>query len=131
MGTLLIPAAALAQLRVLNEANLPHSCQVQQATVTKGDGGTHTEAWATVRTYDARLTPVSRTEEVIAEAPTDVALWRVVLPAGADVTNVNRLIVSGVDAAGEQFTKTLDVLSVAGPRVTEMMRIVMGSEVES
>lgn len=126
---MLIPPASLQAMRALNEANLPHTCQVQSVTIASGSGGTHTETWTTVATYDARMTPISQDEQIVADAPAGAVVWRVALPAGTPVTRSNRLVVSGVDALGADWEKTLDVIGVRGPKAAEMMRSVVGAEV--
>ena len=124
----LFPPSVLAEMRALNEANLPHSCQVLESTSTKAEGGTRVESWEPVGVYAARMTPVSQAEQVVADQTTGAAQWRVALPAGTPVVTANRLVVSGIDAAGVGWVKTLDVIAVAGPRAGEMMRTVIGLE---
>ena len=128
MSMVLFPPSVLAQMRALNEANLPHSCQVLESTTTKAEGGTHVESWTPVGVYPARMTPVSQDEQVVADQATGAAQWRVALPAGTPVDVKHRLVVSGIDAAGVGWVKTLDVIAVAGPRAGEMMRTVIGLE---
>ena len=54
MTTTLISTEALAQMRAVQESNLPETAYIQRLTVTNGADG-QSEAWTTYATVNARL----------------------------------------------------------------------------
>ena len=130
MSATLISPSALARMRALSEANMPYSAAIQEQVDTVGEGGTHTLGWATVATVACRLSVPSADERIVAEQPSGRTQWLLVLPAGTAITAKQRAVVTGADAAGNTFTKTLEVLGVNAPLVFEVYRRVVAEEVE-
>ena len=121
----LFPASTLDHLRAMNEANLPHTCQRYRNTSGYGPGGVVTAGWAAHEApVECRATPsgVTAAERSRADQVEGVATYTVVFPAGTDVLEADRLVVTGQDPDGSAWELRLEVLGVAGPRANEVMR---------
>lgn len=129
MTATLVSPSALARMRELSDANLPYLATIQSQVDTVTEGGQHTLTWSTVSVVNCRLSVPNADERIVAEQPTGRTQWLVVFSAGTVITEKQRVIVEGEDAAGHAFTKTLDVLGVKGPLVFEVNRQVVAEEV--
>ena len=129
MSATLISPSALARMRALSDANMPYSAAIQSFIDTSSEGGTHTQDWATVATVACRLSVPSADERIVAEQPSGRTQWLLVLPAGTEITAAERVVVTGTDAAGNAFTKTLQVLGINAPLLFEVYRRVVAEEV--
>lgn len=112
----------LTGIRKVLDASLTETATVQRVTRT-GDGmGGFSESWATVATVSARVAPLGNSpqERVIAERLTGVTLWTVTLPAGTDVTDADRIGISG---------RTFEVTGMLGPQSLEAARRAVCKEV--
>ena len=117
-------------MRALSDANLPYLASIQSQVDTVTEGGVHTLTWSTVSVVNCRLSVPNADEQIVAEQPTGRTQWLVVFKAGTQITAKQRVVVEGADAAGNAFTKTLEVLGVNAPLVFEVYRRVVAEEVE-
>lgn len=121
----LFNARTVAALAALNAASLPHAAVIAGPTYTAAHGAQQVH-------YDTpRLSGVpcrvsipalSGGELVTAEQLRALSRYTVVFAAGTDVRELDRLTVTGTDAAGRAFTLVLDVVTVGAPLAVEAMR---------
>lgn len=119
----LIDPNAIALLKSLNDAALPHSAAIQSRTLHVGNGGTHTSTWATDRTVACRLTPAGASEKDVLEARQSMAQWVVVLPAGTAIATTQRIVVTGTDAAGTAFSITVQPVAIMAPGAEALRKV--------
>lgn len=89
-------AADLADLRALNAANLPHTCDVELGTRTRQPGGTYTTNW-TVEQNDVpcRLATIGTpAERLSAGSLAEIKEFEVVFPYGTWVNPERRLVIT-------------------------------------
>ena len=125
----MIDPGTLAEMRAISDANLPYLATIQSQVDTVTEGGQHTLTWGTVSVVNCRLSVPSAEERIVADQPTGRTQWLVVFKAGTVITDDQRVVVEGEDAAGIAFTKTLGVLGVNAPLVFELYRQVVAEEV--
>lgn len=96
---------------------LATACTIQRkSTASDGMGGT-TDTWNNLSTPNCRVTPMSgRNAEGIAETRLElVDQWVILLPAGQDVTERDRIVALG---------QTYEVVAVRAPQSIEFIRMV-------
>lgn len=92
----MITAAELTAMRADLAASLPGTVTISRATLSADGMGGQSEAWATVGTAVARVSPTgSGSDAIIAGALTNTAPWVVTVPQGTDVTARDRLAYEG------------------------------------
>lgn len=117
----LFTPADLAEMRALNEANLPHSGVIQSAATSSAGGGETTTVWSTVATEPCRLSPATPAQEQLtAGAVREIKDFYVVFAQDVVVSANNRVTVTH-DIPGLSSPVTLEVTGVAG-RSFEMLR---------
>lgn len=79
----------------MTDLGLPEVCDVLRATLTPDGRGGYTQAWSTIATVPARLSPdPGITHGFEGERADEVALakrWLITVPVGTDVTSSDRL----------------------------------------
>lgn len=122
----LFPESTLAQMRAINEDNLPHSCQVYRNTSGYGPGGVVTEGWAAHGApIPCRAAPMNTTaaaERIAGDQVEALTRYIVAFRHSADVTAEDRLVVTGVNPDGGAWELRLEVVTPPGPRVDEVLR---------
>lgn len=111
----------IAAMRATATASLPETIEVQRATRAADGAGGSTVSWQAVATYPARLAPAGG-EDVREYAGRlgERAMWRITLPAEADVRPFDRLALAG---------RTYDVVAVH-MRSWEVCRVVLATLLE-
>lgn len=130
----LFPESTLAAMRAMNEGNLPHSGQVYRNGSGYGPGGVVTEGWgAHGNPLKCRAIPVNTSvaaERVTADQVEVATRFTVAFPAGADIMEADRIVVTGEDPNGSAWELRLEVLAVSGPRASEVLRKVAGERAQ-
>lgn len=129
----ILDRVALAELRDLNRGSLVSRAKLERLTDAAGPGpgggaNTRAKTWATVAGGDAlpcRLAPASAgNPSSVADQTVDLARARLVLDVeGPAVLEGDRLTVTGVDAAGNAWTRVVAVLGAESPRSFSAMRV--------
>ena len=115
----MLSATEIADIREAIEASLPETVEVQRATRAPDGAGGSTESWQAAGSYPARLAPAGgEAEREMAGRLAGRSLWRVTLPAEADVRLADRVAVAG---------RTFEVVGVRA-RSIEVCRVVLGVE---
>jgi hypothetical protein len=119
----LFSGAAVATMRAVQEANLPHSCQIQAAALGGRQGGVATATWANVGdVVPCRVRVAGMGEVLSADQLKNVSRYDVTLPITVlTVTRKNRLVVSG-SFEGVDWTMTLAIEGPIGPKLAQSMR---------
>ncbi len=111
----------IAAMRATATASLPETIEVQRATRAADGAGGSTVSWQAVATYPARLAPAGGEEErEFAGRVAGRSLWRITLPAKADVRLDDRVAVGG---------RTFEVLGVRA-RSFEVCRVCLATLLE-
>jgi SPP1 family predicted phage head-tail adaptor len=85
----------LAEMRATVNDALPDTCLVQRRTIVNDGGGGQTETWADHATVACRIAPVGGGEGRVAGGRVEDETTHVVtMPAGTDVTEADRLVIS-------------------------------------
>lgn len=116
----LLSSGDLAAMRGVLAESLPETAVIQTRSYTSDGGGGGTLAYTAGGTVDARIAPLSGSEETIGERLSPNAQWVVTLPANTTVSEDSRIVISGT---------TYEVEAVRGPRSYELSRRVEVSEV--
>jgi CRISPR/Cas system-associated exonuclease Cas4 (RecB family) len=120
----MFPDAAIATMRAVQEANLPHSCQIKAQTLGARTGGVASETWNNVGAPVACRARVqgSPFEQLTADQLRNTTRYEVVLPISVtEVTRKHRLEVTG-EFAGVTWTLLLQVEGPLGPKLAQTMR---------
>lgn len=117
----MMSASALAKYGAIANKGLPDTCVVQRATVTSDGQGGRTKTWATAGTYACRYSEDRNAarEEVTPSGIKALSMWRITFPAGTDVDEKDRVVVSG---------QTFEV-DGGGPHSYEVARVVKAHKV--
>jgi hypothetical protein len=132
MTSPLFTPGSLSRLRRLNLASMKDRAVVEAPTEAAGDdggAGTGTDTWAPVAGTDVtpapcRISPAAA-GAVATEADQNVALnrWTLTLDVeGPAVGPGYRVTVTGIDVAGDAYTRRLIVLGEHNPRTFAAMR---------
>jgi len=119
----MLSASDLAAMREAQDAALPDTCTIRRKTLVSDGMGGYTETWSDLATGVKCRIATSRyrpEEAAIAEKFTGRTLWMLTLPAGTDVTNEDRVVLSGT---------TYEVVGVLSAGSWEMCRRVLVVEV--
>jgi len=117
----MLSATELAAAQAAAAAALPDTATVERPTMASDGAGGQTVAWQAAGSYAARLAPAGAEDErQMAGRMTATCLWRITLPAGADVRPGDRLQVSG---------RRFEVLA-ARARSFEVCRVVLATLLE-
>lgn len=124
----LLPAETLAELRALNEANLPHTCAVtfQQTTGTRVGGALSAPPTPTAvlpAGTPCRLVPLKlrgATEQLAADQPFLSDPWALVFRIGVVIPEGALATVSGTDALGAPWTRLVRVGAAIHSRAYEI-----------
>lgn len=93
----MLTAGQLEGMRSTINAALPDLVVIQRRTTTSDDGGGRTTSWAPLATVSCRIAPVGGGETGTAGARiVDETTHMVTLPASADVSEADRLVISDV-----------------------------------
>jgi SPP1 family predicted phage head-tail adaptor len=93
---MMLTAGDIAGMRATADTALPDVATVQRATTVSDGGGGTTTSWADVATVACRIAPAGGGEGATAgERVVDESTHVISLPAEADVTELDRLIVGG------------------------------------
>jgi hypothetical protein len=124
MGSPLFNTAAIAQMRVVQEANLPHVCQIMALALGGRVGGVAAETWnaagapfaCRVRIQGAPFASLS------ADQLRSATRYEVVVPITVTtITRKHRLQVSG-SLEGVDWSLLLQVEGPLGPKLAQTMR---------
>lgn len=97
MTTTLISTEALAQMRAVQESNLPETAYIQRLAVTNGADG-QTEAWTTYATVNARLgEPKGDVEKQVAAGIKVGKVNVITLQAGTTLADSDQIQISSVN----------------------------------
>lgn len=97
MTTTLISTEALAQMRAVQESNLPETAYIQSLAVTNGADG-QTEAWTTYATVNARLgEPKGELEKQVASSILVGKVNVITLPVGTTLADTDQIQIGGVN----------------------------------
>lgn len=124
MAAPLFPPASLRTMRMLGEANLPHTCQIRANTNGGRVGGVASESWADLGAPVSCLVRVSGrpTEQLTRDQMSNSTQYEVVLPITVTtVTRKHRLLVSG-EFEGVAWSLLLAVEGPRGPKLAQVMR---------
>ncbi len=117
----MLPADELAAIRAEASAALPETVEVQRPTATADGAGGQAVSWSPAGTYPGRLAPAGPldVEREFAGRVAGRSLWRITLPALADVRLADRVAVGG---------RTFEVLGVRA-RSFEVCRVCLAVEI--
>lgn len=109
--TVIIPDGSLALQRMLNEANLPASAQVQAQVSVENTSGGFSRSWTTTATLPCRLgNPGGALERLVAGGSNeDILRVPVTFAAGVQVATSARLVITW-DDAGTPRTVTFSII---------------------
>lgn len=111
----MITADQLSAMQSTVAATLTETATVKRKTLAPDGMGGTTETWATVATVAcSRSTGVSQAEQAVADRLSVVRPWVVRVPAAADVTNKDRLVIGG---------RTFEVVSLSGGTIDVSRRL--------
>lgn len=97
MTTTLISTEALAQMRAVQESNLPETAYIQRLTVTNGADG-QSEAWTTYATVNARLgEPKGDVEKQVAATIKVGKVNVITLKAGTALADSDQIQINSVN----------------------------------
>lgn len=134
MGRLLSPQR-LAAIARRWEANLDCTAIVLPQTQLAGPGGITELSYPEpdvvgLTSYRCRIQSASAPDEgTVADQERSKMWWKVTLPVVSRLRPTDRLYVSGSDAKGNRWTRTIEVTGAQGPRTWEARREVLGWEV--
>ena len=120
-ATPIISASVITQLQGVIARTLPDTCQVLRGTVTPDGRGGQTVIWAQHGTdvpcrVEAYMGRKGGTEADVQSRFEGITYWRLSVPAGTDVTVMDRLQIS------TQGNRTFEVNAVGGPVSYEVVR---------
>ena len=93
----MISTEALAQMRAVQESNLPETAYIQRLTVTNGADG-QSEAWTTYATVNARLgEPKGELEKQVASSILVGKVNVITLPVGTTLADSDQIQISSVN----------------------------------
>jgi hypothetical protein len=106
-------------------------CTVQTPTSVRDPGGVTRITWVDkVSDVPCRLTTIAAGGQIVtADQLRNAARWAVTMPLGTDVLEKDRVIVTGTDVAGNDYTLTLDVASKEAPKSFAVHTKVIGVKV--
>jgi len=111
----------IAAMRATATASLPETIEVQRPTRVPDGAGGQAVSWSPAGTYPGRLAPAGGEDErEFAGRVAGRSLWRITLPAEADVRLDDRVVVGG---------RTFEVLGVRA-RSFEVCRVVLATLLE-
>ena len=117
----MLSADEIAAMRATATASLPETIEVQRATRAADGAGGQAVSWSPAGTYPGRLAPAGGEDErEFAGRVAGRSLWRITLPAEADVRLDDRVVVGG---------RTFEVLGVRA-RSFELCRVVLATLLE-
>ena len=117
----MLSADEIAAMRATLVASLPEVASIERPTRVPDGAGGSTVSWQAVATYPARLAPAGGEDErEFAGRVAGRSLWRITLPAEADVRLDDRVAVGG---------RTFEVLGVRA-RSFEVCRVVLATLLE-
>jgi hypothetical protein len=128
VSDVLFDATDLAEMRAFNEANLPHTADVEAWTRVREPGGTYTTSW-TVEQNDlpCRLATVGAPAERLASGTfAEVKEFRVDFDVDVSIATLNRRLVVTHTIPGLASPLTLYVTGVPA-RTYEMQRTVLAT----
>lgn len=124
MATPLISEPARAQMRAIQEANMPHTCQVVAVGLGGRVGGVAAETPANVGApFSCRVAVAgTATEALTADQLRNATRYEVTVPlAVTSITPAHRLNVSG-NLDGVAWAMTLEVVGPIGPKLAQSVR---------
>ena len=103
----MLSAAELAQMRATQERTLVEACSIVRSTLASDGAGGQTSSTSAASSL-CRVAPSNNMpqDRAMAGAQQAQVLWRVTLPASADVTPSDRIVVGA---------RTFEVIGVYGP----------------
>jgi hypothetical protein len=107
--------SALAQLRRLQNANMPSECDLVGYDTTRASGGRETRTRVLIATVPCRLVNLSATLVVRGEQPTPAATYMLVLPEGTDIAMARLATVRG-NTDGVAWSADLELGAPLEPR---------------
>lgn len=110
----------LKQFKNLSESAMPSLCTIQHQTLARQPGAvskiTYTPDPA-LTDLPCRLSIVGLPNQLVtADQLRSAARWNVTLPLGTAILEKDRLVVSGTDMDGNDYTVTLDVAGIEAPK---------------
>ena len=104
----MISAAELTAMRADLTASLPGTVTISRVSLSSDRMGGQSEAWATVGTAVARVSPSGAgTDDIVGAEALSQIPWVVTVPQGTDVTERDRIIYEG---------QTFEVIRTTAPR---------------
>lgn len=114
----------MAGMRATLDESLPDTCEIVRNDPEPDGAGGETDDWGTVATVACRISPLARSDRLaeleVAARITAIDAWEITLPAGTDVTALDRLLSGG---------RTFEVTSVLVPRSWEIGSRVLAQEI--
>lgn len=120
----LFPEGSVQSFRAINEANLPHVCQVRALALGGRSGGVASETWSDVDApfacrVRAQGAPV---DTLSADQLRKATGYVVVVPVSVtSITRKHRLLVTG-SLEGVDWSLLLQVVGPIGPKLAQTMR---------
>lgn len=117
-----------AILRRVSEAHMDHTGQVQRNVTIRPDGGGYIGTWLPAGLpLHCRLTMGSSAAgRTVAEQPEPASEGRLVTPAGADVQELDRVLVTG-RTRGVTWARLVTIDRVVAPRLGDVHRVCLCS----
>ncbi len=113
-------ATEVAAMRATATASLPETVVVQRATAAADGAGGRAVSWSPAGTYPGRLAPAGGEDErEFAGRVAGRSLWRITVPAEADVRLADRVSVGG---------RTFEVVGVRA-RSVEVSRVCLAVDI--
>lgn len=131
MSSALFPDSAVATLRQINEANLPHTCQLMAQTPGARQGGVLVEDFtASGQPFACRVRAAGSSEQLNADQLKNTSKFVVYVPVAiTTITREHRLAVSG-SLVNVLWAMTLKVEAPLGPKLVQTMRRYLCSVVD-
>lgn len=128
MSEVLFSAADLAEMRAFNDANLPHTADVESWSRVREPGGTYVSTWADEQSgLPCRLATVGAPAERLASGTfAEVKEFRVDFAVDVMIASSNRRLIVTHDIPGLVSPLTLYVTGVPA-RTYEMQRTVLAT----
>jgi head-tail adaptor len=123
----MLTSVEMSEIRADQELLMPDSGQISRRTLTSDGMGGQTESWAAQGTAKAcRIGTGGRSAEErrIAERVGAVMSYVVTLPAGTDITEADRIVVTPSALSAVSGTRTLEVVGIVRDSVGTCVRAV-------
>jgi hypothetical protein len=111
----LLDAHTLAQMRALQEANMPSTCDLIGYAETRAAGGSPKRTAVVIATTKCRLIVNAASLPIRGAQPEPTATFLLLLPATVDTTSAERAVVRG-STAGVAWEVALTLAGVEEPR---------------